>query len=121
MKNSRRAALIVLADFLEKISLGQYVPTPEEEGICSIINSFLIDSDCDRIDATIVYIYVIRMFSEWPEYSGNPNYPVPGPGGPVMAYRNNSGCMFDNNQDYGSARLRLCGFLSDRIRARLGC
>lgn len=57
-------------------------------------------------------------FEAWPEYSGDSEYPVPGPNGnnPVQEYA--SRLLWVRNE-YGDARRRLCLHVADFIERRI--
>lgn len=57
------------------------------------------------------------LMKEWPEYSGHSTYPVPHPTkGPKEAYHHEDKATFwSPDSEYGSARLRLLGWLIDTL------
>ena len=58
------------------------------------------------------------LFVQWPEFSGNPNYPVRAPSGehPQDYYWDSKDFEGIWKGDYGAARIRLLDFLIERTK-----
>lgn len=106
-------AVYILGAMLQE---GRPLYTPAS-GICHNIQIYL--GDASSKTASKLVGDVARL---WPEYSGHPEYPVPGWGqwNSIAAYnRANVGQMWSQDHEYGQARWRLVQFMVDQLAHEL--
>lgn len=120
-----------LAEHFKDLGNGVAEPKSRHHGICNEFEVFLDehfkDSDCNEFKASdsnerVLAVRTLRTaFKSWPEYSGNPDYPVPHPcQAPDDGYQHSCDMwdITDYSDDegeylaYGNARRRLCLWLA---------
>lgn len=107
--------LKAMADRLQELADGAEPRIPYQ-GICHIIENEFGDNSLDLIK---------KKFRDWPEFSGELNYPVPAPEHTmVTAFEAFEAFLLKGldfwSGEYGAARRRLCGFLAQEIRKEIG-
>ena len=102
----------------EKILLDALIhikDTPVEDrrdtGLCCLVEEYLVlqFDDADPIPLHIESDLLPELFAEWPEYSGSPNFPVPGGTSAYFGQHRWHG-------EYGAARERLLNWLIQRLQ-----
>lgn len=102
--------LKAMADRLQELADGAK-PLMPYEGICHNIDYEFGYYPLDLIK---------KKFRDWPEFSGELNYPVPAPEHVLSAF--DAFALMDLDPwsgEYGAARRRLCGFLAQETRKEL--
>jgi len=107
--------LKAIADRLQELADGGEPRIPYH-GICLIMKNDFGDKALDLIK---------KKFRDWPEFSGELNYPVPAPEHMMItAFEAFEAFVLMGldlwSGEYGAARRRLCGFLAQKIREEIG-
>ena len=81
----------------------------KDYGICTNLPAYARRTSQERLRT---------LFVQWPEFSGNPNYPVRAPSGehPEDYYWDSKDSEGIWKGDYGAARIRLLDFLIERTK-----
>lgn len=89
-------------------------PEIQRHAICSQVEGVCYEFYSGRESAN-VFALLRKMFQAWPQYSGNPCYPVPSPDGPVTAYSsaNLRGTLWQG--EYGRLRVDLLKWLIQEL------
>ena len=102
------------AGYLREIANGR-APENTWHGLCYNLAVALRDAGIVSLSG---YDIVRDYAPLWPEYSGNPVYPVP------CQDANDEHCAYDEVDlwvgEYGAARRRLAGFIADCLEKELG-
>lgn len=75
-------------------------PTNRDVGICSQLDLFGWYSSEERQQ-------FLACFKTWPQYSGDIDFPVPGPAAAIDAYFDNLYDLWDRDTEYGRLRWDL--------------
>lgn len=111
----RAAVLAVLNNIQWAVSVG-YAPST---GICNAVRERL--SEAARKAEPCYMTLLTELAEDWPEFSGDPMYPVPAytPGwGAVTVYAHMRGCglLWDDDNPYGRARRRLLAHMIQKLQ-----
>lgn len=92
-----------------------------DNGLCFWLGEYLRENGYKDIEMSWCRQFLQELFEEWPEYTGNPNYPIQGYRGesPREAFHTceNHYSVFTC---YGRARRRLLKFIKKRCREIIG-
>jgi len=92
-----------------------YITSQEREGLIKLRDEKPQNYDTGICNSThIPYTRLMKIFQQWPEYSGREAFPVPAPDGsdPGDYYiTSDNTVMWNPDHPYGAARLRLLDFL----------
>lgn len=114
----KRQWVLMVADHCQGLAEGWVEPELRDEGLCGQFSEyfdlFSINDLCERFET---------VFKQWPLFSGNSHFPVPGPvPDACLAYVRASrswygdGDLWDDTTEYGQNRLDLCEWVADWLR-----
>jgi hypothetical protein len=107
--NLTREEMLCAAEFLESIAKNNKLLKDERLGICYNMENVL-SLPIKTVEE------IISLSDEWPEFSGDIEYPVPSLNrkGPKWGFHYQD--VWNRRTKYGQSRVRLCVFLAGRLR-----